>query len=203
MLFNYINESTYNREYNLLYKLRGLISDPREDSYDGFDFFIDKQNARGEIEDKYAQRDLNDNTRERYEFFLPRQMGTYRNRRDSIVLVKLPKSKTWISIILHMDGGVSFDPKFHKYALREFDKLDRQIILGFCDKYHQALTSACYDPIYGPSHIKDLAKFYKASDYKKRINQGSAGRDLTDSYRRDKEFTPIEESNIFKNVVFI
>ena len=202
MLYNYINESSYNREYNILYKLRGLISDPEEDGYDGFDFYIAREYARGN-RGAYCGNQEEIKNIDHYAFFVPKQMGTYRNRRDSIILVKLPKSKMWINIILHMDGGVSFDPKFHKYALREFDKLDRQIILGFCDKYHHSLTSACYDSVYGPSSIRGLARGYRASDYKKRINQGSAGRDLTDSYRRDKEFTPIEESNIFKNVVFI
>ena len=193
----------YNYEYNILYKLNNLLSDPEKDNYTGRTFYIDRKYAREETRAYHGkQEDIKDV--DNYEFFIPKQIGTYRNRRDAIILIKLPKSKIWISIILYMDGGVGFDKQFHKHALREFDSLDRRIILGFCDKYHRNLVEACYGGEFEYENICTFARGYRASSYKKRINQGRAGIDKTDFYQKSGSLEPYEESSIiFKNVIFI
>ena len=193
--YNIINES----DDNILSSDKTLST---EQSLNEYSLLIPKEWARGES-DYYTGTQEKVAEVPHYELHIERQIGTYRNRRPAYVYLRLPKSKRVINIILHTDGGVSFDPKFHKYAIRELDELDRRIILGFCDKYHTNLVHACYsdEP---DTHLQHLAATYKASYYKKRIRQGSSGKDSTDFYLRAYgKFEPYEESVIFRNVRFI
>lgn len=175
---------------------------PNEQSLNEYTLLIPKEWARGES-DHYTGTQEKVAEVPHYELHIERQIGTWKNRRDAYVYLRLPKSKKIINIILHMDGGVSFDPKFHKYAIRELDELDRRIILGFCDKYHNLLVQACYSDE-RDSYVDHLAATYKASEYKKRIKQGSKGIDMTEFHRKyNHGFEPYEESTIFRTVQFI
>lgn len=106
-----------------------------------------------------------------YELRIEKQIGSYRNRRDTYVYFKLPKSGTYISILIHPDRGVSFDKRFHTALIRETDELDRRIILGFCKMNDESLKRASYED-YEDEHLKSRALCYKASDMPKRIKQG-------------------------------
>lgn len=174
-----------------------------QESINEYTLLIPRDWARGESKEYLG-------TQERvaevphYELHIERQVGSHRNRRDTYIYLRLPKSKMLVNIVLHMDGGVSFDKKFHKYVLREMDELDRRIILGFCDKYFHILVDACYSDEGLDPWLGQYAATYKASDYKKRIKSGSKGRDLTDFYRNcNGGLKPYEESSIFKNVAFL
>lgn len=174
-----------------------------QESINEYTLLIPRDWARGESKEYLG-------TQERvaevphYELHIERQVGSWKNRRDTYIYLRLPKSKMLINIVLHMDGGVSFDKKFHKYVLREMDELDRRIILGFCDKYFHVLVDACYSDEGLDRWLALQASTYQASKYKKRIKSGSQGRDLTEFHRKyNGGFKPYEESSIFKNVVFL
>ena len=167
-----------------------------------YTLLIPKAWARGESDEYLGNKEIVEKSGvDCYELHIERQIGTPRNRRDTYVYLRLPKSKKLINIVLHMDGGVSFG-RHHKDAIRELDALDRQIVLGFCDKYHYSLVYACYDDKEDKFLMNDAAR-YRASDYKKRIKQGPSGRDLTDFYNSYRKLEPYEETTIFKNVCFI
>lgn len=136
-----------------------------------------------------------------YEIYIERQIGTVRNRRDTYLYLRLPKSKMLVTIILYMDGGVGFDPKFHKYILREMDALDRRVVLGFCLKNESLLKLACYSSESAYKPALDLkAASYRASQMPKRLKTGSRGIDMTFAY---SDLEPYEESSIFKDLQFI
>jgi len=132
---------------------------------------IPKAWARGEADSRPTNPDDVVNI-PHYELRIEKQIGTSRNRRDTYVYYKLPKSGKYIAIVLHMNGGVSFKPDEHKLLIRETDELDRRIILGFCKKHQWTLKDACYEDKEN-FNVKSDALCYKASDMPKRIKQGS------------------------------
>lgn len=150
-----------------------------------------------------------DNSIPCYELFVTEQIGTSRNRRDTNIYYKLPKSGDTIRIILHKNQGVSFDPLHHKALLKETDELDRRIIRGFCLKYQSTLMDACYPPYNSREDyqrdIKIKAMYYNCDKMPKRLPR--SGDQGVDSSRFWKDLKPYEESNvdcgIFSNVVFI
>lgn len=171
-------------------------------SINEYSLLIPREWARGESDEYLGTQEQVEKV-PHYELHIERQIGTRKNRRDAFIYLRLPKSKMLINIILHMDGGVSFDRRFHKYVLREMDELDRRIILGFCDKYHSFLVEACYSDE-RTYYLDHSAATYKASDYKKRIKSGSRGNDYTEFHKKyNGGFELYEESSIFKNVVFL
>ena len=156
--------------------------------------------ARGESSKRVSLDEVEDIPH--YEIYVERQVGTSRNRRDTYLYLKLPKSGMLVTIILYMDGGVGFDPKFHKYIIRELDALDRRVILGFCLYNEYSLLTACYRE---EDHIwnKDLIRKgldYKVSMMPKRLKTGSRGNDFTRAY---SNLEPYEEFGIFSNVAII
>lgn len=155
----------------------------------GRHFYMNRAMAREEKDYTYSSNQETIKNMDHYEFFIPQQMKSNNDNTDGLILVRLPKQKMWGEIILHAEGGVSFGERTHKYFLREFDKLDRQILLGFCDKYYYNLMPACFDVDGWYDNICYLIDRYRVSSHKKRINQGP-----TKHYR---------ESSIFDNVVFI
>lgn len=155
----------------------------------------------------YEKLDKNDNI-PCYELFVTEQIGTSRNRRDTNIYYKLPKSGDLIRIILHMNQGVSFDPIDHKKLLRETDELDRRIIRGFCLKYQSTLMDACYPPYNSrKDYQRDLkikAMYYTCDQMPKRLPR--SGDQGIDSSRFWKDLKPYEENTecgIFSNVVLI
>lgn len=144
-----------------------------------------------------------------YQLYVEEQIGTSRNRRDTNIYFKLPKSGKLIRIILHMNQGVSFDPLYHKELLRETDELDRRIVRGFCLKYQSTLMDACYPPYNSRSDYQRELKLhglhYRCTDMPKRLPR--SGDQGIDSSRFWKDLKPYEESNvdcgIFSNIVFI
>lgn len=131
-----------------------------------------------------------------YELRIERQVGTSRNRRDTYVYFKLPKSGRYVAIILHMDGGVSFKADEHKYLVRETDELDRRIVLGFCKKHQYTLKDACYSDKESYS-VKIDALCYRASHMPKRIRQGSEN---IKRYLLSDTLEPYEENNMTREL---
>lgn len=143
-----------------------------------------------------------------YQLYVEEQVGTSRNRRDTNIYFRLPKSGDLIRIILHMNQGVSFDPIDHKKLLRETDELDRRIVRGFCLKYQSTLMDACYPPynsrIDYQRDIRLKALHYKSTDMPKRLPR--SGDQGIDSSRFWKDLKPYEESvdcGIFSKVAII
>lgn len=191
--------------YNINESASNLAPDktlPDVQGLNEYALLIPRDQARGES-DIYTGTQEEVSKIPHYELYIERQIGSWKNRRDAYVYLRLPKSKMMINIVLHMDGGVSFDKKFHRYALRELDELDRRIILGFCDKYHNLLVQACYSDK-PDDYLLHLAATYRASDYKKRIKLGSKGNDMTEFHRKyNGGFEPYEESYIFSGIRFL
>lgn len=167
-----------------------------------YSLLIPKEWARGESSGYLGSQERVEEV-PHYELYIEKQIGSYRNRKDTFVFLRLPRSKKVINIVLHKDGGVSFDKQFNKYVLRELDELDRTIILGFCDKYHDILVQACYKDGRDP-YLDRMAATYKASNYKKRIKRGPSGNDNTDFYIKNGGLNYIEEDcGIFNMVKLI
>lgn len=136
-----------------------------------------------------------------YELYIEKQIGSVRNRRNTYIYLKLPKSGKLVTIILYMDGGVGFDPLFHKYIIRELDATDRRIILGFCLANESSLEAACYETKNSYKTSLELnAARYKITDMPKRLKTGSRGNDFTSYYH---DLKPYEETCIFSSLKFI
>ena len=162
--------------------------------------YIPRDYARGESNKRPTSQEEVKNI-PHYELHITRQVGTVRNRRDTYVYLRLPKSKRLVNIILYMDGGVGFDKSMHKYIIRELDELDRRIILGYCLKYQETLRDACYEDKEEPDFwLASYTTDYRASDMPKRIKTGSWGVDFTEYYH---DLKPYEEQGIFSNIRFI
>lgn len=172
----------------------------KEEIIKEFKISIPRAYARGESSKRVTLDEVEDIPH--YEIYVERQVGTTRNRRDTYLYLKLPKSGMLVTIILYMDGGVGFDPKFHKYIIRELDALDRRVILGYCLYHEYALKDACYedeDNIWSKRLVKDSLD-YKASMMPKRLKNGSRGNDFTKAYTT---LEPYEEFGIFSKVAII
>ena len=192
------------KEINAIDALASTLLDKQSTTnFNEYTLLIPKEWARGESHDYIGTQNEVEKV-PHYELHIEPQIGSWKNRRDAYVYLRLPKSKMLINIILHMDGGVSFDKKFHKYVLREMDELDRRIILGFCDKYFDILLKACYSEDRDP-FLDSKASTYQALNYKKRIKSGSKGNDMTEFHRKyNGGFEPYEESSsIFRTVHFL
>lgn len=165
-----------------------------------FKISIPKAYARGESSKQVTLDEVEDIPH--YEIYVERQVGTTRNRRDTYLYLKLPKSGMLVTIILYMDGGVGFDPKFHKYIIRELDALDRRVILGYCLYHESSLKNACYrdeDDFWNMDLIKKSLN-YTASKMPKRLKTGSRGNNFTSAYT---DLEPYEEFGIFSKVAII
>lgn len=161
---------------------------------------IPRARARGEDDTPVEIEDIP--KVDHYELYVEEQVGTVRNRRDTFVFYKLPKSGKLVSIRLYMDGGVGFDKMFHKDIIRETDALDRRIILGFCLKYYGLLLDASYKIGHKgcKSSLETQAKWYKADNMPKRFKTGPDGSDVTRFY---KDLKPYEENNLLKKIHFV
>ena len=182
---------------------RWYIKQPKKIAED-FEILIPRDRARGvNVDYDRLDRETVEQV-DHYTLYVRQQPGSRYVRKDTDVYFKLPKSNMTVRIILYMDGGVNFDPKFHKYIIRETDELDRRIILGFCKKYQNALVNASHGDDWDAENLKHHSLFYRATDMPKRIKTGSENRDSTDFYRKLNLLQPYDENNnIFKNVRII
>ena len=161
---------------------------------------IPREYARMESDKKVKHTDI-DNV-SHYTIFITKQVGTPRNRRDCFLYCRFPNSDRLYKIVLHMDGGVSYEKNEHRFMIRETDELDRRIVLGFCKIYQGNLVQYCYSDNSEPDvWILRNAASYRSSYTAKRIKQGS----LNNSYPY-KNLAPYEEAsvnNIFSKLVLI
>lgn len=177
-----------------------------ESEFDGYSIFIPRAYARGES-DEWIRKPEEIQKLDHYELRITRQIGSVQTRKDSFVYIKLPKSNTSAAIVLHADGGISFHPSTKRLVYREFDQLDRRIILGFCRKFQSTLFSACHDDKHRHKDwLEYNASRYRFSDQPKRIKQGSEGNDFSRFYKDLKPYELLsakESTNIFMNIQFI
>lgn len=174
-----------------------------------FKLSIPKKYARGESTKRIKYNEVDKVPH--YELFVEPQVGSSLNRRGTDVYFKLPKSGRLVRIIIYPDWGVEFDPKFHKYIIRETDELDRRIIIGFCIKYQSTLRDACYPDNKEDGKLDDTsimmmqmyASYYKASDMPKRLKTGKLGDDETEWYKMMGMLKPYDECGMFSEVAFI
>lgn len=145
-------------------------------------------------------------TVECYELFLYHQVGEYMiTKKDTYAFIKLPSGKL-VNIILYHDGGVEFDPAQRKYVLREYDELDRRIILGFCIKHQEAIKNTSHklldnEDSFGLEYLRHKAIGFNEKDLNKRLKTGRTG---IYARRLDaREPKPYEEMGIFSEVVFL
>ena len=181
----------------LAINLNKLNRDLADDEYFNWKIMIPRDHARMESDEYVHPNDVE--KVEHYTIYITKQIGTARNRRDCFVYCQFPGSDRLFKVILHMDGGVSYEKMEHKYMLRVTDELDRRIVLGFCKMYHGNLTHYCYEdyPRYNYWILSNAAD-YTCKDMPKRIKTGSAGNNFP--YR---DLKPYEEHTIFTNITFI
>ena len=169
-----------------------------EDSeYFSYEIPIPRSHARMEDESRVSIKNIYD--LDHYSIYITRQIGTIRNRRDCFLYCKFPSSDRLFKIILHMDGGVSYDKYEHKYMLRVTDELDRRIVLGFCKRYQGTLKMACYSDEKEPDiTILNSAAEYTHKMMPLRIKSGTAGNNF-----KYPNLEPYEEVSIFSRVAMI
>ena len=177
-----------------------------ESELEGYKIFIPRAYAREETQVKTRKPEEIEKI-DHYELYISKQIGSVQTRRDTFVYVKLPKSENYIPIILHVDGGVSFQPITRRLAFREFDELDRRIILGYCRKFQSTLVWESHNG-YGRSkfYLQQEAAYYRASHQPKRFKLGSEGNDFSRFYKDLKpyELAPVKmEQNVFGNLRLI
>lgn len=124
-----------------------------------------------------------------FELYVSDQPGSWNVRRQTNVYLRLPKSGILAPICIYPNSarGVEFAKTHHRLVMRELDKKDRHIVLGFCRKYATSLIDACHGR--GSEYetkLKTDAKFYRNSDQPKRFKLGNSGLDRS--------------SNMFDNV---
>lgn len=177
-----------------------------ESEFEGYPILIPRAYAREETNVRTRKPEEIEKI-DHYTLYITRQIGSVQTRRDSFIYVKLPQSGNYIPIILHVDGGVSFQPITKRLALREFDELDRRIILGYCRKFQSTLFWACHDAQHrNKFYLQNEAADYRASDQPKRFKLGSEGNDFSRFYKNLKpyELAPVKmEQNVFGSIRFI
>lgn len=179
-------------------ELRKLNNNTEDSEYFCYEIPIPRAHARMEDTSRVLPNEVN--ALEHYSIYITKQIGSVRNRRDCFLYCKFPSDDRLFKIILHMDGGVSYEKLEHKYMLRVTDELDRRIVLGFCKKYQGLLKTYCYSDEREPNmFILKYAADYTHKMMPVRIKSGSAGNNF-----HYPHLEPYEENcNIFANVVLI
>lgn len=198
------NNDVYHRgpAYNqrLVSGLRRMNQDISDTDTFNWEIKIPRQYARMESDEKVKHTEVDGV--DHYTIYITKQVGTPRNRRDCFLYAKFPNSNRLYKIILHMDGGVSYEKSEHRFMIRETDELDRRIVLGFCKIYQGNLVQYCYSDSSEPDlWILRNAASYRSNHTAKRIKQGS----LNNNYPY-RELAPYEEAsgyNIFSRLAFI
>lgn len=179
-------------------ELRKLNNNTEDSEYFSYEIPIPIAHARMEDSSRVLPDQVN--ALEHYSIYITKQIGTIHNRRDCFLYCKFPSSDRLFKVILHMDGGVSYEKSEHKFMLRVTDELDRRIVLGFCKKYQGQLKMACYSDEQEPNIflLKNAAE-YTHKMMPVRVKSGSAGNNF-----KYPHLEPYEESyNIFAKVAFI
>lgn len=143
-----------------------------KDIFFKYALYIPKQYARGEVKEYPSREELESGKMPRYELYVTDQVGSTYCRRNTYIYLKLPSGKM-VAIILYPDYGVGFEPRDRKYILREYDQLDRRIILGFCRYCQSQLREACHGEADRKEWwLKMEARCYNSKKQPKRIKQG-------------------------------
>lgn len=162
-----------------------------------YKIMIPRDHARMESNIKPKLEDVE--SLDHYTIYIVKQVGSVQNRRDTLLFCQFPNNDRLFKIILHTDGGVSYEKSEHKYMLRITDELDRRIVLGYCMKNQISLKWLCYGDRKPCWSDYDNALNYTADDMPKRLKMGSMNK-IHINYRNLK---PYEENTIFSNLVLI
>lgn len=162
---------------------------------------IPRDYARMESDEKVKTNEVE--LVDHYKIYITKQIGTPKNRRDCFLYCQFPNSARLYKVILHMDGGISYEKSEHRYMIRETDELDRRIVLGFCKLYQGNLLTLCYSDNPNPDKwMLNNGASYRCNMVAKRIKQGSENNNYP-----YKNLKPYEETcninNIFSNLAFI
>lgn len=179
-----------------------------------YPLYIPRAYARGESNIEIKSQEEASKI-DHYEIRVVRQVGSTHTLRDTYTFLYLPKQKRYVAIILYPRGGINIKPDEHKFILREFDELDRRIVLGFMDKYCIDLFMESHrgtppsDHYFRESLGKTALK-YKYDQHAKRIRVGSKDKDPEKTRYIAKnvlKIKPYEESyekyGMFADVSFI
>ena len=102
-----------------------------------------------------------------YEIIVANQKGDPFTASMTYLLLKLPDTSIvdvvkYAKINMYKNGDVCFNIKDMKYIPRVFDKLDRDIIIGFCNKYRDALE---YMSHVDTSYLWNYSILFKAKHF--------------------------------------
>ena len=203
MIYRLLKEDFYHRGPAYNQRLIAGINDINHatDDTDYFNWAVRIPKAYSRMESDVKVKPEEVDKVDHYTIHITKQIGSPKNRRDCFLYCKFPNSERLYKIILHMDGGVSYEKSEHRFMIRETDELDRRIVLGFCKMYQGNLLSYCYSNNGTPDKwMLRNATSYRCNHMAKRIRQGSENNSYP--YHNLK---PYEEANrnIFSNLAFI
>lgn len=195
----HITKSNPNKQDDIVKGLKIINKDISDiDDNNTYKIMIPRAHARMETSIKPKLDELE--SVEHYSIYIVKQIGSIQNRRDTILFCNFPSSDRLFKVILHTDGGVSFEKSEHKYMLRVTDELDRRIILGYCMMYQVELRWLSYGDKKPMWRDYSNALNYRADMMAKRLKHGPINTSII-KYNNLKAFE--ENANIFSKVVLI
>ena len=137
---------------------------------------IPRQYAREN--EHFNSYEVNINDIECYRLYLFKQGNKYADvdAHNTYVILELPSGRK-VNIIMYKNGGIEFEPMHRKYVLREYDALDRRIILGFCLSYQNAIKNVSNNEKDINNNditdsIRSRASLFKENELNKRLKIG-------------------------------
>lgn len=195
----HITKSNPNNQDDIVKGLKIINKDISDiDDNNTYKIMIPRAHARMETSTKPKLDELE--SVEHYTIYIIKQIGSIQNRRDTILFCNFPSSDRLFKVILHTDGGVSFEKYEHKYMLRVTDELDRRIILGYCMMYQVELRWLSYGDKKPMWRDYSNALNYRADMMAKRLKHGPINTSII-KYNNLKAFE--ENTNIFSKVALI
>ena len=102
-----------------------------------------------------------------YEIIVANQKGDPFTASITYLLLKLPddgivNGVKYAKINMYKNGKICFDTKSMKYISKVFDKLDRDIITGFCTKYKESLEYMSHADV---SYLWNYSILFKAKHF--------------------------------------
>lgn len=193
----HIIKSNPNKQDDIINGFKQINKDTSDIENNTYKIMIPRAHARMETNTKPNIDELE--SVEHYTIYIVKQIGSIQNRRDTILFCQFPSSDRLFKVILHTDGGASFEKSEHKYMLRVTDELDRRIILGYCMMYQVELRWLSYGDKKPMWRDYSNALNYTANEMPKRLKHGPINTDII----KYNGLKPFEENTIFSKVALI
>ena len=193
----HIAKSNPNKQDKIINGFKNIEKDTSDIENNTYKIMIPRAYARMETNTKPRLEDL-DNI-DHYSIYIVKQVGSIQNRRDTILFCQFPGNDRLFKVILHTDGGASYEKSEHKYMLRITDELDRRIVLGYCMMYQVELRWLSYGDKKPMWRDYSNALNYRADEMPKRLKHGPINTNII----KYNNLRPYEENTIFSKVVFI